>query len=141
MDRPSDPVLERILSLIPVKENGEYVRGAKKTFCESIGITQQNLSDWIAGRSTRYMDKLYEISNVYGVDVNWLKYGQSTEDMLDEDRDQMNRERRLLMELQSLKDDEDFLVLMDAYKKMTPEKVQIMKRFVKAMTEEENYAN
>lgn len=70
-----DEILERILTLIPKKENGDYKHGAKKQFCDSIGISSQNLSDWIAGRSTKYLDKLYEISDVYNVSVAWLKTG------------------------------------------------------------------
>lgn len=44
-------------------------------------------------------------------------------------------------ELNALKNDPDFLALMDAYKKMTPQQVRVMKSFMKSMTEEENYAD
>lgn len=96
-----DDVLIRILSLIPKKENGDFKYGAKKKFCDSIGISQQNLSDWIAGRSEKYYDKLYEISNACGVSVEWLKTGNdsSCDNSLFEDL-QLLRERpemRLLL--------------------------------------------
>lgn len=45
-------------------------------------------------------------------------------------------EDETMLELQSLKDDKDFLALMNAYKKMTPQQVRVMKNFMKSMTEE-----
>lgn len=69
-----DIVLERILTLIPRKEDGEFVHGALKEFAESIGLKSGNLiSDWIAGRSKSYKRKLHEISAKYGVSVEWLE--------------------------------------------------------------------
>ena len=69
-----DIVLERILSLIPRKENGDYVHGAIKQFAESIGVKNGNLvSDWIAGRSTSYRRYVYVISAKYNVSVEWLR--------------------------------------------------------------------
>ncbi len=71
-----DDVLARVLSLIPKKENGDYKHGAKADFCRSIQIKPQTLSDWINGRSTSYKDKIYQISAVYGVPVEWLQTGK-----------------------------------------------------------------
>ncbi len=69
-----DITLERILSLIPRKENGEFVHGALKDFAQSIGLKSGNLiSDWIAGRSTSYFKKLHEIAAKYDVSVEWLR--------------------------------------------------------------------
>ncbi len=68
-----DIVLERILSLIPKKENGKYVHGAKKDFATSIGYDSGDIvSMWIKGTSNSYMGKLHEISNKYNVSVEWL---------------------------------------------------------------------
>lgn len=68
-----DIVLERIISLIPQKESGGFVHGAKKTFAQSIGYKGgEIISDWIAGRSDTYLSKVYEISEKYDVDVDWL---------------------------------------------------------------------
>lgn len=75
-----DAVLERILSLIPKKENGDFVFGAKKRFCDSIGIESQTLSDWIAGRSTSYMNKILEIALANDVSTVWLKTGEDVPD-------------------------------------------------------------
>jgi hypothetical protein len=68
-----DIVLERIISLIPQKESGGFVHGAKKTFAQSIGYKGgEIISDWLAGRSDTYLSKVYEISEKYDVDVDWL---------------------------------------------------------------------
>ena len=107
-----NPVLERILSLIPQKPNGDFVYGEKKKFCEAIGISSQNLSDWIAGRSERYMDRLYEISEAYGVSVQWLRTGEQTE------------QDELWTELQILRDRPDLRGLLKAGKNLTPEEVR-----------------
>lgn len=73
-----DILLERILSLIPRKENGDFKHGAKKAFAESLGLKSGNLiSDWIAGRSTSYESYVHEISHKYNVSVEWL-YGEET---------------------------------------------------------------
>lgn len=69
-----DITLERILSLIPKKENGDFQHGAKKEFAQNIGLKSGNLiSDWINGRSESYKGYLYEISAKYRVSVAWLR--------------------------------------------------------------------
>lgn len=69
-----DITLERILSLIPRKEDGKYVHGAKKEFAESVGLKNGNLiSDWEKGRTNSYTNYLYEIAAKYDVSVEWLK--------------------------------------------------------------------
>lgn len=64
--------LKRILSLIPKKEDGKYVHGAKKKFCESIGAPTNIISEWEAGKTTSYRNYLYQISEKYNVSVAWL---------------------------------------------------------------------
>lgn len=69
-----DIMLERILSLIPTKENGDFVHGEKKKFAQTIGLKSGNvISDWVMGRSSSYENYIYKISAVYGVSVEWLK--------------------------------------------------------------------
>lgn len=69
-----DITLERILSLIPKKENGDYQHGALKAFANSIGLRSGNLiSDWVKGRSESYKNYVYEVSAKYGVSVEWLR--------------------------------------------------------------------
>ena len=69
-----DITLERILSLIPRKDDGKYVHGAKKEFAESVGLKNGNLvSDWEKGRTNSYHNYLYEIAAKYDVSVEWLK--------------------------------------------------------------------
>ncbi len=69
-----DIMLSRILSLIPTKENGDFVHGEKKKFAEKIGLRSGNvISDWMSGRSSSYSNYIYEIAAIYGVSVEWLK--------------------------------------------------------------------
>lgn len=69
-----DIVLDRILSLIPRKEDGSFKHGALKDFANSIGLKSGNLiSDWMNNRSKSYYSYLYEISVKYNVSVEWLK--------------------------------------------------------------------
>lgn len=69
-----DITLERILSLLPKKEDGSFVRGAKKDFATSIGYDSGDIvSMWIKGSSTSYYGKLHEIAAKYNVSVEWLK--------------------------------------------------------------------
>ena len=61
-----DIMLERILSLIPKKENGDFQHGALKAFANSIGLKSGNLvSDWLKGRSESYKNYIYEVSAKY----------------------------------------------------------------------------
>ena len=69
-----DTTLERILSLIPTREDGTPMHGERKKFAENIGLRSGNLiSDWVNGRSKSYNNYLYEISAKYGVSVEWLR--------------------------------------------------------------------
>lgn len=71
-----DIMLERILSLIPKKENGDFKHGAKKEFAIGIGFKSGEIvSDWISGRSKSYEGYLYQISALHNVSVEWLRGG------------------------------------------------------------------
>lgn len=68
-----DITLERILSLLPKKEDGSFVRGAKKDFATSIGYDSGDIvSMWIKGTSTSYYGKIHEIAAKYHVPVEYL---------------------------------------------------------------------
>lgn len=69
-----DIMLERILSLIPKKTDGKFVHGAKKVFCDNVGLSNITiLSQWLSGASKSYEQYAYQIANAYNVSVNWLK--------------------------------------------------------------------
>jgi len=68
-----DIVLERILSLIPKKQDGSYVHGAKKDFADSLGLAHNLVTMWEKGQSSSYKNYLYEIAAKYNVSVEWLK--------------------------------------------------------------------
>jgi hypothetical protein len=69
-----DITLERILSLIPKKENGDFKHGAKKAFATSLGFKDGTIvTIWISGSSDSYKNYLYQISELYNVSVEWLK--------------------------------------------------------------------
>lgn len=68
-----DIVLERILMLIPKKENGDFKHGALKEFANSIGLKSGNLiSDWVKGRSKSYENYVYQIATIHNVSIEWL---------------------------------------------------------------------
>lgn len=69
-----DITLERVLSLIPKKEDGKFKHGALSTFARKLGFKDGHIiSDWIAGNSASYLNYLYQISALYGVSAEWLK--------------------------------------------------------------------
>lgn len=69
-----DITLERILSLIPRKEDGKFVHGALKQFAESIGYDGGEIvTMWIKGSSESYKKKLHEIADKYNVSAEWLQ--------------------------------------------------------------------
>lgn len=82
-----DITLKRILSLIPKRADGKYVHGAKKKFAESIGyVGGEIVNMWENGSSKSYMGKLYEISSIYNVSVEWLK-GETNEPSQEEQKE------------------------------------------------------
>lgn len=68
-----DIVLTRILSLVPRKPDGKFVRGSKKDFAVSIGYDSGDIiSMWESGASKSYLKKIHEIADVYNVNPDWL---------------------------------------------------------------------
>lgn len=112
-----DITLERILSLIPRKENGDFQHGALKTFANSIGLKSGNLiSDWLKGRSESYKNYIYEVSAKYGVSVAWLK-GET-----DEKNPPVTEDERVLNE-----------ELISSLVSLTPEEMQKVDAFVQGL--------
>lgn len=69
-----DIMLERILSLIPKKENGDFKHGSLAAFARPLGFKDGHIiSDWIAGNSTSYTNYLYQIASQHSVSVEWLR--------------------------------------------------------------------
>ena len=112
-----DITLERILSLIPKKENGDFQHGALKAFANSIGLKSGNLiSDWLKGRSESYKNYIYEVSAKYGVSVEWLK-GET-----DEKNPPVPEDERILNE-----------ELISRLVSLTPEEMQKVDAFVQGL--------
>ena len=79
-----DTTLERILTLIPKKENGAFKHGALSQFARPLGFKDGHIvSDWIAGNSESYKNYLYQISALHGVSVEWLR-GETDEPVIKE---------------------------------------------------------
>lgn len=108
-----DIVLERILSLIPRKENGAFVHGAKKDFAKSIGYDSGDIvSMWIKGTSSSYMGKIHEISNIYNVSIEYLKGETDIKEKVTANGDDLSdKEMELLKVFRSLTDEEQELFL------------------------------
>ena len=69
-----DKTLERILSLLPRKEDGSVKHGAKAEFARSIGYDGGEIvTMWESGTSNSYKKKLHEIAAKYNVSVEWLR--------------------------------------------------------------------
>lgn len=112
-----DITLERILSLIPKKENGDFQHGALKAFANSIGLKSGNLvSDWLKGRSESYKNYIYEVSAKYGVSVEWLR-GETDEKNPPVPEDERKLNEDLISRLVSL----------------TPEEMQKVDAFVQGL--------
>ena len=112
-----DIMLERILSLIPKKENGDFKHGSLAAFARPLGFKDGHIiSDWIAGNSTSYSNYLYEISAKYGVSVAWLK-GET-----DERNPPVPEDERILNE-----------ELISRLVSLTPEEMQKVDAFVQGL--------
>lgn len=94
---------------------------------EEIGLSRTIAVKWKKTAAVPRGKTLKIIADYFGVSESYL---------LSDDENQLNEHDQLLAELQILKDDDDFMAIMDAYKKMTPQQVRVMKSFMKSMTEE-----
>lgn len=68
-----DKTLERILSLLPKQENGDYKRGCKKELADYLGLPHNIVAEWVSKRNKSYIKYLYQISEKYNVSVEWLR--------------------------------------------------------------------
>ena len=69
-----DITVERILSLLPRNEAGGIQRGAKAQLAKSLGFDSGDVVNaWESGRNKSYGKYLYQIANMYGVSMAWLK--------------------------------------------------------------------
>lgn len=115
-----DKTLERIASLIPKKENGDFKHGALKEFANSIGLKSGNLiSDWIAGRSVSYNSYVYEIAAKYNVSVEWLK-GETDEKGIKKqpaaNSDELTETQKYAFDMLKTMDDSEIKLLIDIFK-------------------------
>ena len=104
-----DIVLTRILSLIPKKPDGKFVRGSKKDFATSIGYDSGDIiSMWESGASKSYMKKIHEIAAVYNVDPDWLlgKTDKKEKPTIVSDDELSESQRLLISQLRSMSPEE-----------------------------------
>ena len=112
--------LERILSLIPKKENGDFKHGALSAFARSIGFKDGHIiSDWIAGNSESYKNYLYQISALYNVSVEWLR-GETDDPEIKKD---------LSLSTEAL--DPAVIQLMEEVKNLPPELLDLVANYVR----------
>lgn len=124
-----DITLERILSLLPHKPNGNIEHGARKTFAQSVGLKSGNLiSDWINGRNKSYYNYIFEIAAKYDVSVAWLK-GET-----DEKKPSLTEEDELIGCLKLLRERPEFRGLLYAVKNSSKEEVEAYTKLIEAMS-------
>ena len=124
-----DKTLERILSLIPKKEDGSFVHGSKAAFARSIGYDSGEIvSMWIKGSSNSYIKKLHEISAKYGVSVEWLR-GETDE----QPPAQVEPEDELREYLDMLRNRPECRMLLSTVKGATKEEVEANVRLIEAL--------
>lgn len=69
-----DVTLERIMSLLPHKENGKLAHGAKAEFARALGYIDGSIvAMWEKGTSESYKGRLSDIALMYNVSVEWLR--------------------------------------------------------------------
>lgn len=113
-----DITLERILSLIPKKPDGNYVHGAKKKFCESIGAPTNIISEWEAGKTKSYRNYLFAISARCNVSVEWLEGKTDIKNKPTAQGDELSELQRKALELFDLVPEdrqEDLLSIIEIY--------------------------
>jgi hypothetical protein len=115
-----DKTLERILSLLPHKENGKIVHGAKVEFARALGYIDGSIvAMWEKGTSESYKGRLSDIALMYGVSVEWLK--GETDDP---------RPGYVMTDYGSMP---DVQLIARAGEKMTPEQRQSLIRYIRYM--------
>lgn len=70
-----DDCLNRILSLLPKGDSGQYIRGSKKELASYLNLPHNTVTEWISGRNKSYLKYLYQIAEKYQVSVEWLRDG------------------------------------------------------------------
>lgn len=124
-----DITLERILSLIPRKEDGNYQHGAKADFARSIGYNDGHIvAMWESGSSNSYMKKLHEISAKYGVSVAWLK-GETDE----KEKPAVPEDDELKEYLEMLRNRPECRILLSTVKGSTKEEVEANVKLIEAL--------
>lgn len=126
-----DKTLERILSLIPKKPDGKFVHGAKKEFCDNIGLPANITSEWQRGKCKSYEHYLYKIADVYGVSVEWLK--GETDDPSPKNLPLKNESAELVEYLQELATRSEMRMLFSVSKSATKEQIEAIVHMIEAM--------
>lgn len=126
-----DIMLERIKELIPKKPNGEFVHGAIKEFADSLGVSGNLVTTWLSGRNTSYKKKLYQIADVYGVSVEWLK--GETDDPSPKNLPLKNESAELVEYLQELATRSEMRMLFSVSKSATKEQIEAIVRMIEVM--------
>lgn len=113
-----DKMLDRILSLIPKKENGDFKHGELAKFARSIGFKDGHIiSDWIAGNSESYKNYIYQIADKYNVSVEWLK-GETEQKEKSPAPSSAGPNKRELLSLVDEYDDDQCANLLEIIKRM-----------------------
>ena len=126
-----DTTLNRILSLIPKKPDGKFVHGAKKEFCDNIGLPANVISEWQRGKCKSYEHHLYKIADVYGVSVEWLK--GETDDPSPKNLPLKNESAELVEYLQELATRSEMRMLFSVSKGATKEQIEAIVHMIEAM--------
>ncbi len=67
-------------------------------FCEKLNLTKNNFTDWKAGRSHSYNKYIYQISDILGVSVEYLK-GETDIKQKSPSVDELKADESLLLEV------------------------------------------
>lgn len=97
---------------------------------EEMGLARTIATKWKNTGAVPRGKTIKIIAAYFGVSESYLL--QDEESYADLEKEQV------LAELQVMREDPDFRNLMYAYKKMTPEKVRIMKSFMKSLAEDDD---
>lgn len=123
-----DKTLERVLSLLPQKPDGSPVHGAKKIFCDKVGLAPNTVTEWLAGRSQSYYRYLYQIGEAYGVPVAWLR-GETDE----KEKPAIQEDDELREYLEMLRNRPECRILLSTVKGATKEEVEANVKLIEAL--------